>query len=406
MEFYNYSATDSSGKKVKGSIHSESREKVEAELKSKGMVVNYITKANDFWGLRSKLLSINLGSVKKKDIQFFFYQLSTLLEAELSLSKALDFLLNSGANKQLRTVVEPITYYVSSQGLSLSEAMKSTGKFEEAVIMQVASGEESGNVPKALRNISDSLERELEFTGKIKSAMVYPVMIFFVMVVVLIVLMTYVVPQMTASLLELGGEIPLVTQIVISVSNFMQKYTLHMLLGIALIIGVFIYCMKKMPSFRLAVHKFLLRIPLVGQLLTKLEMGRMCQMLNILQSSGISLAESMHATSKSMKNEYYKRAVERATVLVEKSGLALSSALQQSGKFPEFVTGLIDVGASSGKICDKLSHIVTSYNKDVERELKKITSMIEPAVILIVGVLAGTVVISIFLPMYNLIDTF
>ncbi len=406
MEYYEYSATDSTGKRIHGMIPAENKEAAESDLKAKGYKIGYTRRRPDRLGLLRKLSALNVTFVRKKDIQFFFYQLASLLEAELSLSRALAFLRDSGINKNLRAIVDPIAYSVSGMGLSLSEAMRASGKFSDAVVMQIAAGEKSGNVAGTLRDISDSMERDSEFIGKLKSAMVYPVMIFIIMIAVLIVLMTYVVPQLTASLLELGGEIPLVTQIVIAVSNFMKTYALHMLLGLALLVGCFITAMKKIPAFRLSVHTLLLKLPLIGQLLTKLEMGRMCGMLNSLQSSGIALAESMNATTKSMKNEYYKRAMERATALVEKSGLALSDALSRSGKFPEFVVGLIDVGISSGKICEKLSHIVATYNKDVERDLKKITGMIEPAIILVVGVLAGTVVISIFLPMYNLIDTF
>lgn len=406
MEYFNFSGVDGSGRKRKGTVKAESAERASADLKAKGLKITYISKAPDFGGLRDKLEAVNVGSPSKKDMQFFFYQLSTLLEAELSLSRSLTFLHDSGINKRIQSIVNPILYSVSNKGLSLSGAMRETGKFDEAVIMQVATGEKSGKVSSALRDISDRMERDLEFSGKIKSACVYPVMIFIVMIAVLILLMTYVVPQMTATLIELGGEIPLVTQIVIAVSDFFQKYILHLILGTAVAISFFVLCMKKIQPFRLSVHSIFLKMPLIGPLLTKLEMSRMCAMLYSLQSSGISLAESLSSTAKSIKNEYFKMAVERATVLVEKSGLALSDALSQSGKFPEFVVGLIDVGVSSGRICDNLEHIVSSYNKDVERDLKKITSMIEPAIILIVGILAGTVVISIFLPMYNLIDTF
>jgi len=247
------------------------------------------------------------------------------------------------------------------------------------------------------------MEREIDFVSKIKNAMTYPILIVVVMTVVLWVLMTLVVPALAKTLVGLGGELPLITKIVIGISNIISKATPYLILSIIAIITAY-KIMIKQENFKYSVDCMKLKIPFIGNLLMKLEMSRFCRNLSAMQQSGITLVTSLKITRTAIKNVFLQKAIEKATKLVELSGMNLSTALSKVGNFPELMMQFIDVGINSGQISDVLDRVANQYEKDIDVSIKRITGLVEPIMIVLVGVLVGTVVVAMMSPMYSILD--
>lgn len=310
---------------------------------------------------------------------------------------------DSSIDKSLKNLARMIADEVR-QGADLSGALKKSEQFDVSIVQQINSGEESGNIDETLERLCEQIEREIEFKSKIKSAMMYPVIICVVMVIVLWVMMTMVVPSLADTLVSMGGELPLITKIVIGASELMAASTPYLIAGIiALVIGYKIAVRKNFLKSK--IDRLKLKIPIVGNMLEKIELARFSRNLSAMQKSGIALVSSLKTVQTAIKNSEISKAVEKAARLVEISGMNLSNALAKAGNFPTMMLQLIDVGINSGQICEVLDKIAMQYEKDVDTGLKRVTSLIEPIMIVIVGVLAGTVVISIFLPMFSMTDS-
>ena len=233
--------------------------------------------------------------------------------------------------------------------------------------------------------------------------MMYPIIICIVMVIVLWVMMTVVVPSLAETLVSMGGELPLITKIVIGVSNGMSKSTPYLIMLIIAAVIAYRIAIKN-EALKMTVDTNKLKIPIVGNMLEKIELSRFCRNLSAMQKSGITLVSSLKIVDAAIKNQKTAKEVMKACRLVEISGMNLAAAMARAGKFPPMMLQLIEIGIGSGKITEVLDKIAVQYEKEVDTSLKRITSLIEPILIVVVGLLAGTVVISIFLPMFSMVD--
>ena len=401
MEHYEYKSKIN-GRVFRGIVTADNIESAGEILKRRGEDIIEISVMRDFFNIRRTIYNISSKANKKTKLEFFS-MLKFMLESGMSLHESLVNIRDSSIDKSLKTLARVIADEVR-QGADLSTAMRKSRQFDNAMIQQINSGEEAGNVDDTLLRLTTQIEREIEFKGKIKSAMMYPIIICVVMVVVLWVMMTLVVPSLAQTLISMGGELPLITKIVIAVSNFMAVSTPYVLvLMVALVIGYRVAVRNK--QFKLKTDSIKLKIPIVGGMLEKIELSRFCRNLSAMQKSGIALVGSLKTVQTAIKNTKISMAVEKATRLVEISGMNLSNALAKAGSFPAMMLQLIEVGINSGQICEVLDKIALQYEKDVDVGLKRVTSLIEPAMIVVVGLLAGTVVISIFLPMFSMTDS-
>ncbi len=403
MEYFDYTIRNPiRGRKEKGIVSADDDKSAAEQLKSRGMTVVELVPIKDFLNVRRHLYGM-MHRIKKKNIKDFFEQLSFMLSTNLPMYSALLILRDMGTDKKLKYLARPISESIRG-GLTLHEALAKTGYFSQADIMQIKAGEESGNVPCCLSRLVVQYTKEIDFLNKIKAALTYPIIIVIVMFVVLWVLMSMVVPTLAQTLLSLGGEIPTITQIVIAVSKFMESATPYIMIGA--VGAVFAY--KKImqnESIGKKADKIKLKFPLFGTVLTKIEMSRFCRNLSAIQKSGIALVPSLTVTAASIKNRYFKNAIVKATRLVEISGINLSTALTKSGQFPIMMVQLIEIGVSAGQITKTLDKIAEQYECEVDFSIKKIASLAEPAMIIIVGLLVGVIVLSVFLPILHISDT-
>lgn len=402
MKYFDYTVKNHlTGKRSKGVITADNIEAAEEILKRRGEDIIAISLMTDFLNIRKRAYSFSIRTNRKTKCEFF-NMLNFMLESGMSLHEALVNVRDTSINKSLRNLARTAADEVR-KGSSLSSAVKKTNQFDNAVIEQINAGEESGTINDSIKRIVSQMEREMEFKSKIKSAMMYPIIICVVMVAVLWVMMTAVVPSLAETLVSMGGELPLITKIVIGVSNFMAAETPYIIVLIVLTVIAYRIAVK-IPHIKLKVDTYKLKIPIIGKMLEKIELGRFCSNLSAMQKSGITLVSSLKIVEAAVKNRKIAKKIEKASRLVEIAGMNLSTALSKAGSFPEMMLQLIEVGIESGQICDVLDRISLQYEKETDTSLKRVTSLIEPIMIVAVGLLAGTVVISIFLPMFELTE--
>ena len=403
MKYYEYKTRNrADGKVGSGIITAESLDSATEALKRRGEDILLLSEMRDIFNIRKTLYSISAKTNKKSKLEFFT-MLSFMLESGMSLHESLVNIRDTGTNKSIKGLSSKLADEVR-KGAGLSLAIKRSEQFEDATVEQLKAGEEAGNINETIVRLIHHYERELEFKGKIKNAMIYPIIISLVMVAVLWVMTAVVVPTLAETLISMGGELPLITRIVIGVSGFVSKSTPYMIiLTVALIIGW--KALLKNNEIKLAVDSRMLKIPIIGAMLEKIELSRFCRNLSAMQKSGISLVSSLKIVSAAVKNKKIANSVNKAAKLVEISGINLATALGKAGRFPPMMLQLFEIGVDSGKITDVLDKTAERYEREIDGSLKRITALVEPAMIIIVGLLAGTVVISIFLPMFSIVDT-
>jgi type IV pilus assembly protein PilC len=403
VKYFKYVVEHPINKKIlRGTITGDSKEIVELKLKEQGFKIILTEEVVDFLNIRKIFYNL-VTNISKKEIYYFLDELAYMLAANFGLVNALKFKRDSvGGSKKQKILSTPIVNEVE-QGAQLHFALDKSGHFEFSTVQQIRSGEESGNVPQALDRVAKQMKRELEFKKNIQNAMIYPIMISVVMVIVLWVLMTLVVPALADTLVGLGGELPMITKIVIGTSKFMTKSTPYI---IVLIIGGIIEyrILMKQPHMKYQVDRYKLKIPAIGNILFKLEMSRFCKCLSAMQKSSISLVQSLQITQSVVKNTYIKKSIVKATKIVEILGTSLAVALNKTGDFPEMMVQQIEMGVNSGNISTILETIANRYENEVDDSIKRITALAEPIMIVLVGIIAGTVVVSIFLPMFSIVD--
>lgn len=402
MEYYEYKTRNhSSGKLCRGIITADDIESAENTLKRRGEDIISISEMQDFLNIRKTIYNLSVRASKRAKVEFFT-MLQFMLDAGMSLHESLVNIRDTSMNTAIKGLSRKVADEVR-KGATMSTALRKTGQFEISIVEQLSAGEEAGRITETLHRLVDQLEREIEFKSKIKSAMMYPIIICVVMIAVLWVMMTLVVPSLADTLISMGGELPLITKIVIGVSNGMQKATPYFIILIIVCVIGYRILIKK-PAFKLAMDTYKRKIPVIGIMLEKIEIARFCRNLSAMQKSGISLVNSLKIVSATIKNAAISEEVQKACRLVEISGMNLAAALSKAGNFPAMMLELIDVGINSGKITLVLDKIAVQYEKEIDTSLKRITSLIEPVMIVVVGLLAGIVVISIFLPMFSLTE--
>ena len=400
MQYFEYKTRNhANGKIFKGIITADNMETAESTLKKRGEDIIVLSEMQDVLNIRKTLYSISVRTNKKTKLEFFT-MLRFMLEAGMSLHESLINIRDTGVNKSLKGLAGKIADSVR-RGSTLSVAAQNSGQFDNATVEQIKAGEESGSILDTLSRLMAQYEREIEFKSKIKSAMMYPIIICVVMVVVLWVMMTLVVPSLAETLISMGGELPLITKIVIGASNGMAVMTPYLIVFIIASVIAYRIAVKN-EIFKLAVDRQKLRIPIVGNMLEKIELSKFCRNLSAMQKSGITLVSSLGIVVSAVKNQKIAREIKKAARLVEISGMNLAAALAKAGHFPSMLLQLVEVGISSGKITEVLDKIAEQYEKEVDVSPKRITSLIEPLMIVVVGLLAGTVVIAIFLPMFEM----
>jgi len=342
--------------------------------------------------------------VKLKDLAIYSRQLSVLIDAELPLIQSLNILAEQTKNKYFKNVIKDIREDVEA-GSTLNQAKrKFPTVFDDLYCNLVASGEQSGSLDIMLRRLAEYLEKIVRLRAQVRQAMIYPSAVLSFAIIVCIFMLWKVIPVFASIFLELGAELPFLTSIVLSLSVFIQKYILFIAIGIFALIFGFRYW-RKTESGRKIVDKFLLRMPLFGKLLEKVGLSRVTRTLSTLLSGGVPMLESLKITSSTSGNVIIESFIMQARSMVAE-GTSLKDALKEKGRFPFMMIQMVGVGEATGTLDEMLTKLADFYDEEVEYSVANLLSILEPILLIFVGLIVGSIVISMYLPIFDLMNKF
>lgn len=396
MKSFKYRAMKGDGTKVEGRFEGESREEVINMITSNGY---YPLKIEEI--IESQKIEFNLfGKITTKDLAIFCRQFYTMLEAGVSIVSCLDILSAEISNKKLREVIIEVTEDVK-KGDTLSGSMAKYPKvFPQILVKMVESGEVAGNIDEMMKRLSIHFEKEYKLNNKIKSSMIYPAVLSVVAVAAVIFIMTFVMPTFIQMFEGEGIELPLITKVLISVSKFMSSnWILLFLILIAIIIGFNIY--RKTPAGYASLSRLKLILPVLGKLNQKIIVSRYTRTLSTLLSAGVSLVHALPTVAGVVGNKVAEETIMRTREKVVR-GDSLSSTIFEEKIFPTMLASMVKIGEESGALDDLLNKTADFYDDEVEQAIQTSTALIEPILIVFMGVTIGIIVISIMLPMFDL----
>lgn len=339
--------------------------------------------------------------VGAKDRVIFTRQLSTLINAGLPLTQSLRTVTEQIQNKALRDVVANVVSAVEG-GQSLSQAFGAHPKiFSDVYVSLVAAGEASGSLDKALERIANQQEKDAAILSKIRGALIYPIIVLGVIVAVLVFMLTTVLPQVGSLYKDLHRDLPLLTQVLLSISSFITHFwflVVAALIGLGLALRSYI----KTETGRKMADSFKLNMPLFGKIFRKVYMARFARTLGTMLQSGIPMLEALRIVKNAINNVHVEEVLEKSMQGV-KGGKALSSTLEDKPEFLALVPQMIKIGEQSGAIDSMLDRVATYYENEVDEEVRNISTTIEPLLMVVLGVTVGGVIAAILLPVYALV---
>jgi general secretion pathway protein F len=400
MPIYAYKGLDRSGKEVKNTLNVESINAAKQRIKSMGIMLIDIKeqKAQGTSG-GSSFLKFG-GSVGVEDLAMMTRQLATLIKAKIQIVEALAALVDQVENVTLRLVLADLRQKVN-EGASLAKALQDHPKvFNSVYINMVEAGEASGTLEIVLLRLADFSEAQVKLRNKIKGAMTYPVIMAVFGFAMMNVIFIFVIPKMAKIFQSTKKELPLITKVCIWISNFLQNYWWLVIAGI---IGT-IYVVSKYVSTQKGQsqwHAIQLRLPILGILTKMINVSRFCSTLGTLLNSGVPILTAMTIVKNLIPNVHMKDAIEKARISVSE-GATLTAPLIQSGYFPPLVTHMIRLGEKSGELEPMLKIISENYEDQVQSRIGGLTSILEPIMMICLGVAVGFIVFAVVIPMMDI----
>jgi len=396
---YKYTARDAStGKKVTAEVQADSEASAAKLIKSQGLAPLDI-KLKD---KSSGILSFITERIPTSDKILFSRQLSTLINAGLPLVQSLRSVINQTKNKALRAVISLVIADVEA-GSALGVALKKHPKvFSRVFTSLVDAGETSGTLDSSLERLAYQQEKDAEVVSKVRGAMIYPVIVLAVMVGVVSFMLVSVLPQVEDLYKGFGDvQLPFLTQMLLAISNAIIKFW-WLVIIIVVILGFVLFNWSKTPSGRSFFDSMKIKIPKVGELFMKMYMARFARTGSTLVASGVPLLQMLEITAEGVNNVHVAASIRKAADKV-KGGKSLADALQNDPYFLELVPNMLRIGEQSGQIEAMLSKTADYFEKEVDNSIKTISTIIEPALMIILGVVAITIVSAILVPIYSLV---
>jgi type IV pilus assembly protein PilC len=398
MLTYKYTARDTaSGQKVSAEVQAENERAVAKLIAKQGLTPIEISLAND-----SKGPGKFFNKVKTKDRILFARQLSTLINAGLPLLQSLRTVNGQTQSKQLKVITNQIITDIEG-GAALSVALsKHPETFNQIFISLIASGETSGTLDAALERIATQQEKDAEILSKVRGAMVYPAIVVLVMLLVIGFMIVKVLPQVQVLYDGLGGnnELPILTRVLLAISHFVTTFWWVILIVLGLL-GFFTTRWVRTLGGRSAVDKFKMKAPILGHLFMKVYMARFARTAQTLIASGVPLLQVLDITAKSINNVHIEGSIRRAAEKV-KGGKALSETLTGDPNFLQLVPDMMRIGEQSGAMEAMTAKVADYYEKEVDQQIKTISTIIEPVLMVLLGVIAFIIVAAVLLPIYGL----
>ncbi len=401
MPEFIFKAKSPEGSIVEGEMEAAERSIVVGRLRDRRMIVLEVNekKESPFNELIKKINPFK-GKVKGKDLVIFSRQLSTMVSAGLPIVQGLSILVDQIENPYFKQIVDTVREDIES-GSAIADAMgKHPDAFSDLFVNMVKAGELGGILDVILERLADYLESASDLKSKVKGAMVYPAVISMVAGGVTVFLLVVIIPRFAEVFEDFGQELPIPTQILISISEILQSYVVFLILGlVALIIGIKQY--YKTDGGSKKIDSFLLKLPLFGVLLRKVAVAKFTRTFGTLVKSGVPILEALETVARTSGNRVVEKAVLDSKESI-REGENIAKPLSESGVFPPMVMQMITVGEETGNLDTMLSKIADFYDAEVDTAVEGLTSMIEPIIIVVMGIVIGAIVIAMFMPIFQM----
>ena len=394
-----WEGTDKKGNRIKGKTMASSEAAVKADLRRQGIAPLKIRK-------ESFLLSAGRGKrIKTADIAFFSRQLATMMSAGVPLVQAIDIIGRGHSNPRMQNMVLGIKADVESGNTLADSLAKQPLYFDNLFVNLVRAGEQSGALETLLDKIAAYKEKTEAIKKKIKKAMFYPAAVVVVAIVVTAILLIFVIPEFQSLFKSAGANLPAFTQMVVNLSKSVRtKGWLYLILIIAAIVGL-VEGRKRSPRFHEFLDRVLLKIPVIGMVLNKAAIARFARTLSTMFAAGVNLVEALGSVAGATGNVVYEKAVLKMRDQVS-TGQQLNLAMSQAGIFPHVVVQMIAIGEEAGSIDTMAAKVADFYEEEVDNAVDSMSSLMEPFIMVILGILVGGLVVAMYLPIFNLGNAF
>lgn len=400
MATYAYKAKTSEGKVIKGRLDSTNKKEAVQELSNMNLIVFEVEPLNSLL-----YKDIYIGKqIKQKEFVLFLRQFATLMEAGILLINSLDLLAEQTDSKALKEALENISVDVK-EGIALSEAMEEYPKlFPDLLVQMIRSGEISGQLEDVLDRMATYYEKQYRIKQKVSTALTYPTVVASFAIIITLFLLVFIVPIFGDLFSSFGEDLPLITQVVLNFSAFIQQFWWIFIFVLGTLLFVF-FQTKKRESGAYLLDKLVLKLPIIGSFVQKAVLARMTQTLSSLLNSSVPILQAVDVTSTVVGNKVVEQVLLESKTSLEK-GESLAKPMENHWVFPSLIIQMIRVGESSGSLDEMLKRVADVYDQEVEEASDKLQSLIEPVLIIFLAVIVGLIVLSIVVPMFSLFETF
>ncbi len=396
MPIYKWEGKTTKGTVKKGEMEAPSETAIRIHLRQQGIIPTKI-------GAKGKEIKISLPfkqKVKQRSIAIFTRQLATMIDAGLPLVQSLDILSSQQENRVFKNIIRDIREDVESGSTFAGALKKHPGTFNDLYTNLVVAGEEGGILDNILTRLANYIEKAEALKKKVKSALVYPGVIVSVAIAVVIILMIFVIPVFETMFKSAGQNLPLPTLIVLTISKFVKKFVILIIPALILLFYLF-RRFYRTNTGKTIIDRLLLKLPVFGMLFKKVSVARFARTLGTLVSSGVPILDGLNIVSKTAGNRTIETAILNARASI-REGETIAEPLNRSGIFPPMVIQMISVGESTGALDSMLSKIADFYEDEVDVAVSNLTSLLEPFLMIFLGVVIGGVVISMYLPIFQM----
>ena len=398
---FNYTSVNEKGEQSNGSIDAVNVDVAIAGLQRRGLIIASIKEA----AAKGSFLSINISlfdRVSTKDVVILSRQLSTLFEAQVSALRIFRMLAGETENKVLGAKLTTIADDLQG-GSAISAALSKHPKvFSAFYVNMVKAGEESGKLDETFLYLADYLDRTYELTSKAKGALIYPAFVVVTFITVMILMFTMVIPKISGIITDSGVAIPVYTQVILGISNFLVSYG-FILLAVVIVAGWFVFRYVRTPTGKFALDRLKLHVPYVSILYRKLYLSRLADNMSTMFQAGIPMVRALELTSDVIDNDVFRALLADAVEAV-KGGKAMSEALSSSGEIPGIMIQMMKVGEESGELGPIMKTMATFYSREVTNAVATLVDLIEPLMIVVLGVGVAILLASVLVPIYSIAE--
>lgn len=396
---FNYEAITAEGERKVGSVEAVSKDLAIAAIQKRGYIVSSLSEGSKQKGI-FKMSFLEKKTIPMKDIVMMSRQMSTLFESQVSALKAFNLIAENTTNKKLSSILNDVAEDIKS-GVYISVALsKHKEAFSDFYVNMVKSGEESGKLTQVFAYLADYLDRQYQLTSKTKNALIYPSFVIGIFIIVMVLMFTFIVPKLAAIIAESGTEIPLSTKLIIAISNLFVDYGIFLF---GMVVGLVIYVIRysKTPAGKLYFDKLKISVPVIKNIYSKLYLSRISDNMDTMLSASIPIVRAIELTSAVVGNLVYEKILKDIADSV-KGGSSLSLAFSKHKEIPSIMSGMIKVGEETGSLGNILKTLGRFYSREVNDAVDTMVSLIEPIMIVILGLGVGVLLSSILLPIYNI----